>query len=408
MSNLHSAPLFIGSRRSTARTAAPVLTFGDLRIHLCSDSVVRVTANSSASLESAKFSRAVINGWKGPTAYSQNLTAEGKLRIMTAQAMVELDDAHSPSTVAFYRLRRETGGWDLMLADVNLTTEQVTDTDGSAAKRISAQWAFATADEGLYGGGSQQQGLINYRGAPIQLVQQNTEAAVPFFVSSRGWGLMFDCSAEVWLNRLEAHMLPINRSSLMGSLRFTPSESGLHHITATAGTLAWEGGYVPLTVVVAAWETAQEAVLFNWTDARNAPPYHTGRVMLLANSTYTIQYDLRGFSAPADRPDHGETAQLLVVPPAALQTFSLQGELDDFVDYYYFAGDDIDSSVALYREATGPAPLYPKWVFGFWQSKNHYKSQAELVNAARGFRARRLPLDAIVQDWHYWGSDDHW
>ena len=86
----------------------------------------------------------------------------------------------------------------------------------------------------------------------------------------------------------------------------------------------------------------------------------------------------------------------------------LQAALEDFLDYYIFAGSSIDTSISLYREATGAAPLYPKWAFGFFQSKNHYKSQAELIAAAKGFRLRHLPMDVVVQDWHYWGTDDQW
>ena len=390
-----------------------VLDFGELRILLCSSRTVRITGFSSAALESTKVSRAVVNHWESP-GYTETVTAGGKLQISTAHMMVELDaQAPSQSAVGFYR-RSEGGSWERMLTDVGRNAEHVVDTDGSAAKRISTQWAFETSDEGLYGGGSQQQGLINYRGAPIQLVQQNTEAGVPFFVSSRGWSILFDCSAEVWLNRLEATVkLEIDRSTGTGSVTYTPSASGLHHITASAGALAWEGDYVPLAVSVAEMSSTgggsyMEQTLFNWSDAKNAPPYHTGRVHLQAGTNYSIWYDLRGFSAPKDRPDYRSSAQLFIVPPSGLRTFSLQGALDDFVDYYVFAGDSVDSSIALYREATGHAPLYPKWVFGFWQSRNHYKSQEELVVAAQGFRARRLPLDAIVQDWHYWGADDNW
>ena len=144
---------------------------------------------------------------------------------------------------------------------------------------------------------------------------------------------MWDCSAEVWLNRLEAGVaLEINRTSLTGAVPFTPNETGLYHITASAGALAWDGGYVPLTLSVDG-AGSDPIVLFNWTEANNAPPYHTGRTTLRAGVEYTIHYDLRGFAAPADRPSFRRTAQLFVVPPIGLSTFSLQGALDDFVDY---------------------------------------------------------------------------
>ena len=101
---------------------------------------------------------------------------------------------------------------------------------------------------------------------------------------------MWDCSAEVWLNRLEAGVaLEINRTSLTGAVPFTPNETGLYHITASAGALAWDGGYVPLTLSVDG-AGSDPIVLFNWTEANNAPPYHTGRTTLraLASSTPSI------------------------------------------------------------------------------------------------------------------------
>jgi alpha-D-xyloside xylohydrolase len=74
------------------------------------------------------------------------------------------------------------------------------------------------------------------------------------------------------------------------------------------------------------------------------------------------------------------------------------------VDYTFFYGPELDDVIAGYRRATGDAPLWPKWAYGFWQCRERYSSQQELLVAAAGFRARGLPLDLIVQDWKYWGD----
>ena len=63
--------------------------------------------------------------------------------------------------------------------------------------------------------------------------------------------------------------------------------------------------------------------------------------------------------------------------------------------------------IAGYREATGRVPLLPKWAYGYWQSRERYNSQAELLDVVREFRKRRFPLDVIVQDWRYW-RDGEW
>lgn len=75
------------------------------------------------------------------------------------------------------------------------------------------------------------------------------------------------------------------------------------------------------------------------------------------------------------------------------------------VDYYFFAGDSMDDVIAGYRDLTGHAPMYPKQALGLFMSKERYQTQARIVEVAKSFRKEQFPLDYIVQDWQYWGSD---
>lgn len=75
------------------------------------------------------------------------------------------------------------------------------------------------------------------------------------------------------------------------------------------------------------------------------------------------------------------------------------------VDYYFMAGQTLDEVVAAYRWLTGDAPMYPKQAFGLFMSKERYPTQERTVEVARTFRREQFPLDYIVQDWQYWGSD---
>ena len=72
-------------------------------------------------------------------------------------------------------------------------------------------------------------------------------------------------------------------------------------------------------------------------------------------------------------------------------------------DYYFFYGPNLEDVIAQYRQATGPAPLFPEWAYGFWQCREHYASSKELVDAITGYRKRSIPVDLVVQDWQYWG-----
>ncbi len=85
-----------------------------------------------------------------------------------------------------------------------------------------------------------------------------------------------------------------------------------------------------------------------------------------------------------------------------VHAFYLSSEVSDSMDYYFFYGPDFDRLIADYRELTGAAPLFGKWAYGYWQCKNRYDSQAELIAIAQKYRDLHIPLDNIVQDWFWW------
>lgn len=85
-----------------------------------------------------------------------------------------------------------------------------------------------------------------------------------------------------------------------------------------------------------------------------------------------------------------------------------QSEVGEGVDYYFMYGGNADGVVACMRELTGQAPMFPLWTYGFWQSRERYKSQDELVGVVKKFRELGVPLDGIIQDWQYWGNNYQW
>jgi alpha-D-xyloside xylohydrolase len=80
----------------------------------------------------------------------------------------------------------------------------------------------------------------------------------------------------------------------------------------------------------------------------------------------------------------------------------LSAEVADTVDYYFLYGPDFDKIIASYREMTGAAPLFGKWAYGYWQCKNKYNSQDEVLAVAKKYRDLKIPVDNIVQDWFWW------
>ena len=81
-------------------------------------------------------------------------------------------------------------------------------------------------------------------------------------------------------------------------------------------------------------------------------------------------------------------------------------EVADEIDYYFVYGPTIDDEIAGYRKLTGTAPMFGKWAYGYWQSKERYQSANELIGVVKEYRDRKIPLDNIVQDWQYWGDMD--
>lgn len=118
--------------------------------------------------------------------------------------------------------------------------------------------------------------------------------------------------------------------------------------------------------------------------------YMTGSIpVLLSTKGYGILWD----NYSASNFYGGETGNT---------QYKYVSESGTMVDYYFFYGPDFDKIIALYREATGQAPMFPKWSFGLFQSQDRYQSQQEVLSVKDNYRNNNYPVDCIVQDWFYW------
>jgi alpha-D-xyloside xylohydrolase len=110
-------------------------------------------------------------------------------------------------------------------------------------------------------------------------------------------------------------------------------------------------------------------------------------------------------------PDGGEcyisAKWLSPVPDELKNNYSFLSDAGDQLDYYFIYGNDMDDVIAGYRYLTGKATIVPEWALGFWQSRERYKTQDEILNTVKEFRQRKIPLDNIVLDWNYW-NEDQW
>ncbi len=87
---------------------------------------------------------------------------------------------------------------------------------------------------------------------------------------------------------------------------------------------------------------------------------------------------------------------------------SLTSEAGDVIDYYFMYGGSADGVIAQMRHLSGDVPMFPLWTYGFWQSKERYKTAAETESIVDKYRELQVPLDGIIQDWQYWGSNYLW
>eukprot|EP01063_Lacrimia_lanifica_P028087 TRINITY_DN4040_c0_g2_i1.p1 TRINITY_DN4040_c0_g2~~TRINITY_DN4040_c0_g2_i1.p1 ORF type:complete len:872 (+),score=228.44 TRINITY_DN4040_c0_g2_i1:53-2668(+) len=273
---------------------------------------------------------------------------------------------------------------------------------GKPAHSVEQTWETTEGAEpqAWYGGGQFQNGFVDYANAPVAMTQFNTEAVVPYFASTAGFGVLWDNGAQSYLNPPTEEL----RLSVFGHAPLRMGSPGRYcfHAVLCEGKYGCMLATAKLTVT-ASGQPPRTAIA--WVDLANAPSTLTGCVDLSA-ADVARAHTVRLVSSVLG-------AKVFVTRPEQARVTTLRSALGDLVDYYVTRGPGgtLDEAVAGYRQLTGSAPLYPRWAFGFWQSKEHYHTQAAVLDAAAQFRARGIPVDAIVQDWMYWGRrgwGPHW
>jgi alpha-D-xyloside xylohydrolase len=345
----------------TFRTAS-----GIMRVELCGDRVVHVVVSRTSDLPSPKVPvvlqpcRASNFEFKADT---KNLT------ISNSVIRVTID----PTTGAVTFLSKDG---KLLLAEPKEGGKAFDVRSVYEMKTWQLQQSFLSpSDEAQYGLGQHQEGLFNLRGVPIRLSQANTNISVPFLLSTKGYGLLWNNASLTDFNPAD-QSVAIDPSS--GKGKFTTGAAGTYGFVLTSDNRD------RLTVDVGDRHAID--LLNMWT-----PTSGSGVVDLQANKEYKITAK----GGPGG-------VQLAVRPPQDTTTF--RSEVGEAIDYYFFYGPELNRVIADYRQLTGEAPLFPKWAYGYWQCRERYHSQQEIIDTAAEFRRRKIPVDALVQDWQYWGK----
>jgi alpha-D-xyloside xylohydrolase len=362
---------------------------GTLKIEFCAPNVVHVVFAKSDSF----FSRASLTTAAkkcDPTSW-QSTTGDGQVTYTTSALSVRVENT---GRVTFLDLNgntilaeRPNGGRTMTAATVQ----------GESTSNVRQEWEPNT-DESLYGLGQHQQGLMNIKDYDLDLHQYNTEIFIPYLVSSRGYGILWDNTS---FSRFGD---PVDAVPLSGVTGLYASGGEVGDVTSGSGSVNWSGTIKPTTTGDHIFRTFSsgsinlqvngQTLIDHWRQSWN-PGEEIARISLTAGQSVPVKLQWTADGTV-------NVVKLLWKPPVANRTTSLWSKVGDGVDYTFVYGPEIDTVVAGYRRLTGQAPMMPRWAYGFWQCREHYKTSQESLDVLDGYRSRKAPIDNIVQDWQYW------
>ena len=320
------------------------------------------------------------------------------------------------------------------------------------------------SDEAFYGLGQHQSEEFNMKGKNEDLFQYNTKVSIPFVLSNKNYGILWDSYSYcrfgnpndyLQLNRAfklydrrgkEGHLtgtyvdkngkkLVRDEDSIYYEYACPPTSEianktdngGLKNLpkgfNLQGATVTYEGFIEPECCGRCAKAGKNEKQLYQfilyyagyikvYIDGKEVVP-ERWRTAWNPNS-YKFSTELtKGKKAQLRiewQPDGGDSYCGLRVSQPRNKTqreqLSIWSEMARDMDYYFIAGQNFDDVISGYRTLTGKASLYPKWVLGFWQSRERYQSSQDIEDNLAEFRRRHIPIDNIVQDWNYWRLPD--
>jgi alpha-D-xyloside xylohydrolase len=399
-----------------------------------SGDIIRVTAIPSGekltertSLITA-YERTPVGEWSVSEADGQVV-----LRTSSVEARVGLSDG----LVAFFDADGEA-----IISEATRTFTPV-EYGGKSAYELTTAFDSDPA-EGLYGLGQHQSDEWNYKGRNEELYQYNTKVSVPMIVSTGGYGILWDNYSYSRFGD------PRPYSELDELFTLTGTDGTPGALTATYNY--FEDGYAaqkPATLTrpeakvdyqdldaVETFPVDLAGSHVTWEGTLTAPEsgtyhfilYYAGYTTVSVDSEVIVPERWRTAWNPNSykftldmtageprrllidwKPDGGASYMGLKAlsprPAEEQRRLAMWSEMGDRVEYYFIKGDNLDGVVKGYRTLTGKAQVMPKWAMGFWQSRERYKTQDELLDALREYRKRGIPVDNMVQDWSYWPVD---
>lgn len=398
-----------------------------VRIRVLNENVIHVSASNENELP-AFSSLSVLNQEKAFTEWSYKKENDRVLvntKNIQAEILVKTGEIIFKDSAKTVKLKEKTGGGK------SYSPVTINEKSFYAVRQIFE----SPDDEAFYGLGTHQNRQMNYKGEDVELAQHNIVDINPFFVSSKNYGLLWDnysitrfgdpreyrqiSSLQLYTKTGEPGGLTAEYYN-DGKLILTKTEDTIDYafiesehrwptsVKKNNAKVVWEGSFssqvagkhkfrLYASEYSKLWVDGQ-LVLDKWRQNWN-PWYNKFTVEMAANEKHTIKIEWI--------PNGGYLGleHLNPLPEEEQQNLSLFSEVATHINYYYINGNNADEVISGYRTITGKAPIMPKWAMGFWQSRERYKTQDEIIDIVKEFRNRHIPLDNVVLDWFYWPED---
>ena len=307
-------------------------------------------------------------------------------------------------------------------------------------------------NEAFYGLGQHQSEELNMKGKNEDLFQYNTKVSVPFVISNKNYGILWDSYSYCrWGN--PGDYLQLNRAFKLydkdgkeGQLTGTYVAKNGQKIVRGEDSIYFEYAMPEASEICNKTDKGGIQNLPKGFALNGSKVVYEGYVEAPTNSFYQFILYYAGYTkiyidGKLVVPERWRTAWnpnsykfetaiqkgkktpiriewqpdgdvsycgLRVAAPrseAEKNQLSIWSEMSPDMDYYFIAGKNMDEVISGYRTLTGKAPVYPKWVLGFWQSRERYQSSKDIEENMKKFRDLKIPVDNIVQDWNYWKLD---
>ena len=428
-----------------------------IRLQVVSDRIIRVQATAEQSFRSKQS--LIIVPQEGKANYK--VEEQGDDLIITTAAMrAVLNEA--TGQITFYDLKDQVLLKEVAQGGKTFKPFTVPDREIGVdiAKVPEAQkhgWSWRALfdspdNEAFYGLGQHQSEELNMKGKNEDLFQYNTKVSVPFVISNKNYGILWDSySYSRWGNPDD--YLQLNRAFKLydkdgkeGQLTGTYVDKNGQKIVRGEDSIYFEYAMPEASEICNKTDKGGIQNLPKGFALNGSKVVYEGYVEASTNSFYQFILYYAGYmkiyiDGKLVVPERWRTAWnpnsykfetaipkgkktpiriewqpdgdvsycgLRVAAPrseAEKNQLSIWSEMSPDMDYYFIAGKNMDEVISGYRTLTGKAPVYPKWVLGFWQSRERYQSSKDIEENMKKFRDLKIPVDNIVQDWNYWKLD---